>query len=102
LACFQECHVSQPNTKSPARDANADAKLPTPTTLGMAASFTASMAEWAASGFQTVTQQRHDLRLAACTGCKYHESPHCTLCGCFTDKKAWLPHEDCPVGKWPG
>ncbi len=70
--------------------------------FGMAASFTASMAEWAASGFKTVSQARHDARVNACSSCSYHEAPRCTLCGCFTEKKAWLPHEDCPLGKWPG
>ncbi|MEE3219699.1 MAG: hypothetical protein VX257_05520 [Planctomycetota bacterium] len=23
------------------------------------------------------------------------------MCGCFTDLKAKMPHEDCPIGKWP-
>jgi hypothetical protein len=68
----------------------------------MAKSLATSMAKWAASGFQTAPQEVYDARLAACAGCKYHEPPRCTLCGCFTEKKAWLPHEDCPIGKWPG
>jgi hypothetical protein len=70
--------------------------------MGMAASFASSMTQWAAGGFQTVDQARHDARLATCSGCKYHQDMRCNVCGCFTDKKAWLPHEDCPIGKWPG
>jgi hypothetical protein len=75
---------------------------PKPTVAGMAASFASSMTNWAASGFNTVSQERHDARLAVCNACKHHNAPRCTVCGCFTDKKAWLPHEDCPIGKWPG
>lgn len=86
---------------TPADEATAK-NLPTPSMLGMAASFTSSMAEWAATGFQRVEAARHDARLAVCNTCKHHEAPRCKLCGCFTDKKAWLPHEDCPLGKWPG
>ncbi len=25
----------------------------------------------------------------------------CRLCGCFTNVKARLDHEECPIGKWP-
>jgi hypothetical protein len=74
----------------------------TPTALGMAASFTSSMTQWVAGGLKVVAQDRHDARLSTCGQCKYHQAPRCTVCGCFTDKKAWLPHEDCPLGKWPG
>jgi hypothetical protein len=87
----------------PADGAAEHAPAPRPaTTWEMASSFSSSMAEWAAGGFQTVDQGRHDARLAMCQTCSYHEAPRCVLCGCFTDKKAWLPHEDCPLGKWPG
>ena len=68
---------------------------------GMAASFTKSMVKFAASGFQTVDQEIHDARANVCADCKYANGNKCTLCGCFTDKKAWLPHEDCPIGRWP-
>jgi hypothetical protein len=69
--------------------------------LGMAASFTASMAKFAASGFQRVDAEIHDVRVGRCAECEYFNEPRCKLCGCFTDKKAWLPHEDCPIGRWP-
>ncbi len=68
---------------------------------GMAASFTKSMVKFAASGFQTVDQEIHDARTTVCAGCKYADGTRCNLCGCFIDKKAWLPHEDCPIGRWP-
>ncbi len=85
----------------PPRD-EADLVPPAPTAVGKAAAFTASMTQWAVGGFKTVEKDRHDARVAVCSGCKYHQPPLCTVCGCFTDKKAWLPHEDCPLGKWPG
>lgn len=96
LTLFGNRAVSQvPSSKAP--------KSPPapPTTAAMAASFVGSMAEWAKGGFQVVPAATHQVRLAACQECSYHEAPRCTLCGCFTDKKAWLPHEDCPLGKWP-
>ena len=69
--------------------------------VGMAASFTKSMVKFAASGFQTVDQEIHDVRAGVCADCQYADGTKCTLCGCFTDKKVWLPHEDCPIGRWP-
>ena len=72
-----------------------------PTLAGMAASFAGSMAKFAASGFKTTPPEIHAGRLAECDPCKYREGTRCKLCGCFVDKKAWMPHEDCPIGRWP-
>lgn len=72
-----------------------------PTLAGMAASFAGSMAKFAASGFKTTPREVHAARLAECEPCKYRDASRCKLCGCFVDKKAWMPHEDCPIGRWP-
>ena len=59
------------------------------------------MARFAASGFKTVDRESHELRVDACGRCPKRRGNRCLLCGCFFAKKAWLPHEDCPMGKWP-
>ena len=66
-----------------------------------AAAFAASMARFAASGFKTVDAPLHALRLGQCGPCEHRKGSQCALCRCFVDKKAWLPHEDCPIGRWP-
>ena len=71
-----------------------------PDFLGMAVSASLSMAKFAASGFRRVDPQTHITRLEGCQDCRHRDGKRCRLCGCFTDLKAWLPHEDCPVGKW--
>ena len=69
--------------------------------MGAAVSLAASMARFAASGFKTVDQPLHDLRMSHCNPCEYRRDTQCSLCRCFIEKKAWLPGEDCPVGRWP-
>ncbi len=77
-------------------------RVPTPSTLmGAAASLATSMAKFAASGFKTVDDPLHELRMSHCNRCEYRNDTQCSLCRCFIAKKAWLPHEDCPVGRWP-
>ncbi len=77
--------------------------VPAPSSLaGAAASFAASMAKFAASGFKTVDEPLHALRMSHCSACEYRRDTQCSLCRCFISKKAWLPHEDCPIGRWPG
>ena len=85
-----------------ATGANADRSVP-PVSKSLpqaAAAFAVSMARFAASGFKTVDQPLHDLRVSHCQPCEYLQGSQCTLCRCFVGKKAWLPHEDCPVGRW--
>jgi hypothetical protein len=65
------------------------------------ASFAASMIRFAASGFKTVDESLHELRMSRCSQCEHRKETQCALCRCYIDKKAWLPHEDCPIGKWP-
>ena len=75
--------------------------VPSPKSLPHAASsFAVSMARFAASGFKTVDQPLHELRMTHCQPCEYRHDSQCSLCRCFIEKKAWLPHEDCPIGRW--
>ncbi len=72
-----------------------------PSFLKMAYSLTKSMARFAASGFKTVSREANQERLEVCAQCEHHTGIRCKLCGCFTAQKAWLPHEHCPINKWP-
>ncbi len=60
-----------------------------------------SMADVAESGMKSVPPTTHEQRLAVCATCSHHTGARCKLCGDFTSRKAWLPHESCPIGKWP-
>ena len=68
--------------------------------VGAAVAFAGSMARFAASGFKTVDEPMHELRMSHCATCSYLRGSQCSLCRCFVGKKAWLPGEDCPVGRW--
>lgn len=74
---------------------------PKPDFAGMAVSAALSMARFAASGFRRVDAPTHAARSEQCARCRHLDGTRCRLCGCFADVKAWLPHEDCPVGRWP-
>ena len=67
-----------------------------------AASFTASMAKFAAGGFRTVSHQTYQDRFAHCLPCPHYDLGLCRLCGCWLDAKVQMPHEACPEGKWGG
>lgn len=82
---------------------NNAAQVPSSRSLvGAAGAFAASMAKFAATGFKTVDAGLHELRVGQCRTCEHHRDSQCSLCRCFIDKKAWMPHEDCPIGLWPG
>ncbi len=72
-----------------------------PGLLRMAFTALKSLAQFVRSGCQTVSSQVHQQRLEICSGCEHHTGVRCRVCGCFTDTKAWFPHEECPKGKWP-
>jgi tetratricopeptide (TPR) repeat protein len=72
-----------------------------PGLLRMASSAARSMARFVGSGLKTVPSATRTERLAVCAGCEYHTGLRCRLCGCFTSAKAMMPHENCPIGKWP-
>jgi tetratricopeptide (TPR) repeat protein len=60
-----------------------------------------SMAKFLGSGLKTVPDEAYRKRLRTCAACEHHTGVRCRLCGCFTSLKARMPHEQCPVGKWP-
>jgi tetratricopeptide (TPR) repeat protein len=71
-----------------------------PGVLRMAVSAARSMAKFIGSGFKTVPQQIRQQRLRTCAACEHHTGARCRLCGCFTNAKTRLEHEECPIGKW--
>jgi tetratricopeptide (TPR) repeat protein len=71
-----------------------------PGILRMALSAARSMSHYVASGMKAVPSDIHRRRLEVCGGCDQHTGLRCRVCGCFTNVKAWLPHESCPLGKW--
>jgi tetratricopeptide (TPR) repeat protein len=72
-----------------------------PGLLRMALSAAKSMAKFLGSGFKTAAPQKLQLRLRTCAACEHHTGLRCRLCGCFTNVKARMDHEECPIGKWP-
>jgi len=72
-----------------------------PGILRMAFTALKSMGKFLASGLKTVSPETHRKRLAECARCEHHTGLRCRICGCFTMAKTLMPHEDCPIGKWP-
>lgn len=67
----------------------------------MAQTFTASAAQFVASGGKTVTREVREERYFICKMCPQYDGTRCIQCGCFIAAKTWVPHEKCPAGKWP-
>jgi hypothetical protein len=74
---------------------------PAPGLLRMALTAAKSAARFAGGGFRTVDAETLAARRGACAGCEYFTGLRCKVCGCFTETKARMPHERCPLGKWP-
>jgi tetratricopeptide (TPR) repeat protein len=72
-----------------------------PGLLRMALSAAKAVGKFIGSGMKTVAPAAYQQRLRTCATCEHHTGVRCRLCGCFTSVKAWLPHENCPAGKWP-
>ena len=72
-----------------------------PSLLRMAISAAKSVTRFFSSGLQTASATSYQQRLQTCAACEYHTGVRCKLCGCFTSVKAWMPHESCPLNKWP-
>ena len=36
--------------------------------------------------------------MSHCNRCEHRRDTQCSLCRCLIAKKAWLPHDDCPMG----
>jgi tetratricopeptide (TPR) repeat protein len=71
-----------------------------PGVLRMALTAARAAVKFFGAGMKTVPADTRQERLAVCVGCEHHTGVRCRVCGCFTNVKVWLPHEDCPLGKW--
>jgi tetratricopeptide (TPR) repeat protein len=60
-----------------------------------------SLAWFVGSGMKRVPVKVYQARRNTCQNCEHHTGLRCKLCGCFTSVKAWMPHEECPISKWP-
>ena len=69
--------------------------------LRMALAAVMAVGRFVGSGFKTVSDSTYQQRLATCATCPQHTGERCKACGCFTKVKAKLPHETCPMAKWP-
>jgi hypothetical protein len=67
----------------------------------MALSATKAMASFVGSGFKTTPPDIQQKRIQTCIACEHHTGLRCKVCGCFTQAKTRLLHENCPIGKWP-
>jgi tetratricopeptide (TPR) repeat protein len=72
-----------------------------PGLLRMAMSATKAMAGFAGTGFKITPAETQRKRLETCAVCEHHTGLRCKVCGCFTNVKSRMLHEDCPIGKWP-
>jgi tetratricopeptide (TPR) repeat protein len=72
-----------------------------PGLLRMAMSATKAMTNFVGSGFKTATPEVQRQRIQTCAVCEHHTGQRCQICGCFTNVKSRMLHEDCPIGKWP-
>ena len=88
--------AGQSNAESPSTKATAGPGL-----LRMAMSATKAMAGFAGSGFKTAPAETQRQRLQTCAVCEHHTGVRCKICGCFTNVKSRMLHENCPIGKWP-
>jgi tetratricopeptide (TPR) repeat protein len=85
----------------PLAGAPAQGRASGPGLLRMAISAAKSMTTFLASGMKTVSPEVQQKRLKTCATCEHHTGLRCRICGCFTNVKTKMPHEDCPIGKWP-
>jgi tetratricopeptide (TPR) repeat protein len=72
-----------------------------PGILRMALSAGKAMAKFIGSGMKTAAPETAQERLHVCATCEHHTGLRCRICGCFTNAKARMLNEDCPIGKWP-
>ena len=72
-----------------------------PGLLRMAVSATKAMMKFIGSGLKTTAPDIQQNRLATCQACEHHTGLRCRICGCFTNVKTRMAHEQCPIGKWP-
>src|SRR5262249_50938858 len=68
-----------------------------PGLLRMAFSAAKSLAKFIGAGLKTVAAETQQQRLRTCAGCAYHTGLRCRICGCFTNVKTRMAHEQCPL-----
>jgi tetratricopeptide (TPR) repeat protein len=88
-------------TSTPGVTAMSSAPPPGPGLLRMAFTALKSAAKFVGSGLKTLPPETVRARLEVCGPCGHFSGTRCRVCGCFVSLKARLPHESCPVGKWP-
>ncbi|MCS7046945.1 MAG: tetratricopeptide repeat protein [Gemmataceae bacterium] len=72
-----------------------------PSLMRMAYTAVTSLAKFVGAGMTTVAPAVQHKRLQTCAVCEHHTGLRCKLCGCFTHLKSLMPHERCPIAKWP-
>jgi hypothetical protein len=86
----------------PAQGQSASQPNSGPGLLRMAMSATKAMATFIGSGMKATPPDLQQKRIQTCMACEHHTGMRCKICGCFTNVKSRMLHEDCPIGKWPG
>ncbi|HEV3164227.1 MAG TPA: tetratricopeptide repeat protein [Isosphaeraceae bacterium] len=71
-----------------------------PGLLRMAFTAAEAMAKFLGSGLKTSPPETARQRLETCNSCEHHTGLRCRVCGCFTNVKTRMLHEQCPIGKW--
>ena len=87
-------------TNAPPAPGGTNQPIEGPGLLRMAFTATQAMAKFLGSGLKTVSANEVERRLRTCAVCPHYTGLRCRVCGCFTNAKARLPYEACPVGKW--
>src|SRR5262249_42295802 len=72
-----------------------------PSVVQMGLTATKALAKFLGSGLKMVSEEVRQERLQICAGCEHHTGMRCRLCSCFTSAKTRLPHQECPIHKWP-
>jgi tetratricopeptide (TPR) repeat protein len=72
-----------------------------PGLLRMAVSATKAMMKFIGTGLKAAPADIQRKRMATCQSCEHHTGLRCRICGCFTNVKTRMAHEQCPIGKWP-
>lgn len=72
-----------------------------PSVVQIGLSATKALAQFLGSGLKMVSDEVRQQRLQICAECEHHTGMRCRLCSCFTSAKTRLPHQECPIQKWP-
>lgn len=98
---LQQCFDKYKSADTPA-SANGASKETMEAQMFRTALFHAKSAQkFFEAGLRPVSPARQKKRIEQCETCKYHTGARCRLAGFFTAVATWLPHESCPIAKWP-